>query len=187
MLIGLEIEFLSEDLSNVIHALENNGITAVVNMYNKYSDINNHIIKYEPSIKGCEITISPYKINELQTICSALQNITTFVDNCALHIHISDEAITQESLDTIFNYYKRHEEEIIQNCIDNEMYVNLNSSVKRTNYYGDFIPRKLNMNIYRAFKDHGTIEHRIYKATFDYNKIIWCINQTKDIIQAALS
>ena len=45
------------------------------------------------------------------------------------------------------------------------------------------IVRRKNMNINLSNMKHGTVEHRIYKATFNYNDIMFAVNQTLNIIE----
>ena len=43
--------------------------------------------------------------------------------------------------------------------------------------------RKTRLNIRHAIAKHKTIEHRIYKSTTDYNKVLFAISQTLNIIK----
>ena len=179
---GIEIEFLSSDYTDIFTALVSNNIDFKISGNPKESDTTKIIIKPELSVKGFEINIPPNTSEQtLSTICSIFSTRTTFSEKCAMHIHTHVEDITD--VGAIFNYYKLHERSIINAAKAADVYVNLNDS--NNSQYG-VESTFVNMNCYKAFEKHHTVEHRIYKATFDYNKILWALNQTQNIISSAL-
>lgn len=181
MMIGIEIEFISNDYLNIFTILKENNINFIFSPYCKYSDKEHIILKPESTVKGMELNISPNNLNQLKKICNLLKPNTYFNNKCALHIHISDDSI---NLDKVYDYYINNESNIIEECKKKNLYLNLNKSL---NYFSksqlQYI-RKTNINIYNSYNIHKTIEHRIYKATFDYDSIMWCINQTIKIIDS---
>ena len=85
-----------------------------------------------------------------------------------MHIHVSLESMTFNDSTKIFNYYLLHQDEIIDQARKLDLYVDLNKYVTETNRS----LRRTNLNTVAAFLKHKTIEHRIYKSTIDFDKII---------------
>ena len=181
--IGIEIEFISNDYMYLFEKLKENNINFIITGNHKYSDCENLIIKPEPSVRGFELNIPPtMTFEELENICNIFNGHTDFTSNSALHIHIPIN--DKYDCDKIYNYYYKNENTIINDANNKGVYVDLNKSISTPS----MVPIKmLNMNVYKSFETHNTVEHRIYKATFNYEDICWIINQTKEIIENALS
>lgn len=179
---GIEIEFLSGDYRGLLLALVEQDIEFFLTGNNRETSTEHLIIKPDLSTRGFEFNIPPnYTEEQLQLLCTTIGNYAYTSDLCAMHIHIP---VTQNDLSLIEEYYIAHQVDIIQAAKDQNLYVNMN----RNNVENDTLQlRRTNMNTVKAFRAHGTVEHRIYKSTFDYNKIMWAVNQTKEIINEALS
>lgn len=181
MQIGLEIEINSTNYNQLLKVLLEN-IDFEFSPSCSKTNSTKLIIKPEPTTKGLELNIPP-NYTQLEYLINLIKPYIYFVDNAALHVHISDECINENTLDDYFNYYCGHEKEIIEEAKQANVYVNLNKSLKILNPTNRKFSKFVNLNIYPSFKEHGTIEHRIYKATLDIDKINWCIEQTKKIIR----
>lgn len=178
---GLEIEFSSNNFAELFKALLNNPSIPVSIVGELTKTFSNISIKPEATVNGFEIVFPPTTTEEeLESICGLIQPYAIFIENCAMHVHIP---ISEEKqLPQIYDYYARHESGIIQEAQEQDLYVDLNVS-----NLSDTPTRKKNLNVYYAYRKHKTVEHRIYKATFDYTQIMWAINQTKQIIADALA
>ena len=182
---GLEIEFIT-DKAKLFEALRLNDIPYVY--YNQMKTPKHDIIvlKKESTLKdsnGIEINFPPCGdfafIERVLTILNQLDVI--FNARCALHVHVGvDDAA---KLRRIHTYYCDHQEEIISQA--SHLYVNLNRPTLLSDNY--LTGKCRNINVYNAYKNHQTVEHRIYKATIDIDEVKFCINQTLQIIEAALN
>lgn len=167
---GIEIEFLSYNYYEIFDILKK--YNCVISFDSKYSNNNELILKPESTVKGCELNIPP-GFKYLKNLCEDLQPLATFNERCAMHIHVDSKTLNLEKLN---EYYINNEDKIITEA-DN-LYLNLNYSNSMK-----VIVRRKNMNINLANMKHGTVEHRIYKATFNYNDIMFAVNQTLNIIE----
>ena len=185
---GIEIEFCIKDdelllLLNDFKETYKNSF--VFSLEHTTSSLDKIIIKTEPTVKGgLEINIPPNFTNDLENICSLINKYNVYyTNNCALHIHID---ATNINLNRLINYYSNNEQDILNYAIEQELtdkyHIALNRSINEDRIQNC---KFIHMNIYHAFINHRTVEHRIYKATTDYNKIKQCIDQTINIIKQA--
>lgn len=166
---GIEIEFVSDNYTNIIDILKK--YNCVIRFDCKYSNSTELILKPEGTVRGCELNIPP-DFNRLEELCEELKSLVSFTERCAMHIHVDSRGLNLDKLNT---YYINNEASIISQA--GNKYVDLNFS----NTKG--IGRKRNMNIFVSSTMHNTVEHRIYKSTFNYNDIVFAINQTLNIIE----
>lgn len=179
---GLEIEFKCDDCMELIDLLKQNNISIKIIGNPRNTSVSDIVLKPEVTVRGFELNFPPTTDElTLRTICNLFKDKTVFNKRCALHVHIPVENISD--VDKIYNYYAEHETEIINTAKEAKLYVNLNRSINKT---FDKENKFINMNCYKAFKSHHTVEHRIYKATFNFDEICWCIHQTQEIITNAL-
>ena len=167
---GIEIEFISKNYYKLFEVLKK--YDCVITFDTKYSNKKELILKPEATVRGCELNIPP-GFNELENLCKDLQPLATFNERCAMHIHVSSKKLDLEKLKT---YYINNEAEIISEA--GNLYTNLNFSNSMK-----VAVRKKNMNIDLANMKHGTVEHRIYKSSFDYIDIMFAVTQTLQIIE----
>lgn len=167
---GIEIEFVSNNYYKVLEIL--NSFGCIVTFDGRYGNSNELILKPEATVKGCELNIPP-NFNRLEELCEALKPYVQFTERCAMHIHVDSEGI---DLDKLNNYYIEHENQIISRA--GNRYVDLNYSNSKV-----LTCRRKNMNIALSNMKHGTVEHRIYKATFNYNDVMFAVEQTLSIIE----
>lgn len=181
--LSIELEFTSENYNYLFDKLKENNIDYTFTGDSRISRLDKIVIKPEASVRGLELNI-PYTetFETLRKICDIFDNHVILTNNCCLHLHYPIANI--EDCDKIYNYYCANEQSIIAAAQEQNMYVNLNKPTATPTINPI---RYLNMNVYKAYEMHGTVEHRIYKATFNYNKLVWAINQTKQIISNALS
>lgn len=181
---GLEIKFITNK-QLLFQALKNNNIEYVY--YDKMKTEKHDIIvlKPEKTLKdnnGIEINFPPSK--DLRLIENVLNILNTlniqFNERCALHVHVGID--NEDELEKIKYYYIQHQDEIINQAKD--VYINLNKPVLEND---SILSGKFrNMNLYRAFKYHQTIEHRIYKASINFDEVKFCVEQTLNIVREAL-
>ena len=171
--VGIEIEFLLSDYYKLFKLLIENNIYFKFCPQQFQGSTEEICIKPEFTVRGgIEITLPPTcTFQQLQLICNICKN-ATFTEKCAMHIHF----VPKYESESYYKYYCKNEQDIINAAKAQGLYLNLNKSVVDAS-----TARNSNLNIYRSMERHGTIEHRIYKATFDYDKILWAINQTKQI------
>lgn len=185
MMFGLEIEFILKK-EKLFKALQENNIPYVY--YDRMKTPRNEVlvIKPEKTLKhedGIEINFPPSDnyvlIEQVLKILNKLD--VQFTDNCALHVHVG---VNKEDVVPIAKYYIKHQEEIINEA--GPLYTKLN---KMTAERCITLPvdKFFNLNINSAFRLHGTVEHRIYKATLNLEEVKFCISQTLDIINKALN
>lgn len=170
---GIEIEFFSNlNLIQILNLFNKNHIYYLYTNFPYFSSEQYIVIKPDETIPGgYELNIPPtYK--KIQTLCEILEPVSYFTDRCALHIHYDKTNIDINSTKLMYALY---EQEIVQDAKDHDVYVNLNKSILDEN-------SKQKYRNLRLFTRHNTIEHRIYKATFDYDLIQWCIHQLDKII-----
>lgn len=181
---GLEIEFLI-DKQKLFQALKDNNIEYVYSDKMKTEKHNVIVLKPEKTLKhenGIEINFPPSEdFTLIKTVLTILNTLdVSFNERCALHVHVGIN--NEDELEKIKYYYIQHQDEIIN--LAKDLYINLNKPVLNndTILNGKF----RNMNLYYAFKTHQTVEHRIYKATINFEEVKFCIEQTLNIISAAL-
>lgn len=181
--IGIEIEFIPLDYFIFFKTLIDKNIIFVFSPQQNTPGVREFLlIKPEVTVLGgIEINIPPtYTYEELYKLCEVLKESGyTITDKCALHIHFKPRF----ELSAYAQYYLARQEIILSEAKEKGLYAALNDPLTAESY--DDTNRRnrraFNLNIHRAYTAHGTIEHRIYKSTLDYNEIIWCINQTKKI------
>jgi len=173
-MVGLEIEFQA-DLRNIFDTFKSIPFLFVNEIHNKEDYLDKVVFKPEPTVNGYELNICSNNVY-LRQVLDGLKRIATITDKCALHIHIPIQDINYSLID-IYNKYAELEDTIIKEAQDNNMYLDLNESITSKSN-----TRKKNLNLL-SLKHHHTIEHRIYKATFDLNKIKYAINQTTSILK----
>lgn len=183
MNIGLEIElYFKDELLDVLDYFRNKYKNFKFTLDYKYSSITELVFKTDPTIKGgIEINIPPCLFNSLEDILNDVNKFNPYYSgNCCLHIHVGAENI---NIGKLYNYYKDNETEILDFAVNNGLtdktHINLNKSIQEK------VLKYQHMNIWQAYMNHNTVEHRIYKATTDYNKIKQCIDQTINIIKQA--
>lgn len=185
MKFGLEIEIII-DKQKLFEELEKNNIKYVYidSMRCETHDI--LVIKKELTLKepnGIELNFPPSEdydlIKKVLTILNTLD--VRFNNKCALHVHIDFSNKTRNDLQRLHDYYVDNQDKILYETIKKGLYLNLNKPLKK----GEKIsPRRMsNINILNAFTMHGTIEHRIYRSTIDFEGVKFCIEQTKSIIE----
>ena len=131
------------------------------------------VIKPETTLKdplGFEINFPPsYTFEDIEKVLNILNRFDIkFNDRCAMHIHISFHDINLELIKKIYNYYLEVQSSILADARKADLYAGLNEFSNKTNQK----IRRNNLNTISAFKRHKTIEHRIYKSTIDFDKII---------------
>lgn len=174
--IGIEIEFSCKDIFQFLKELDPN----IFYIFTANSAKKNlPLIPYQIIIKpectvenGWELNIPPGYPEILRVLEAFRKNdLVSFTEKCALHVHVDIDELLSPMEEVIENY-KINEEKYIQEAIDKGMYLNLNTSITDTKD-----TRKKNLNI-KAIERHHTLEHRIYKATFNYSEYRWCIKHT---------
>ena len=183
---GLEIEFIANK-QLLFQAFKTNNIEYVY--YDKMKTEKHDIIvlKPEKTLKhenGIEINFPPSDdfmlIKQVLHILNSLD--ISFNEHCALHVHVGIS--NEDELEQLKSFYIKHQDEIISEAMNHDVYINLNKPVLETD---NLVSGKFrNMNLYYSFKTHQTVEHRIYKATINFDEVKFCIEQTLNIISAAL-
>lgn len=168
--VGIEIEFIPYDYYKLIDILKS--YNCVISFDARYTNSEELILKPECTVKGCELNIPP-NFDKLKELCKDLQPLVHFNDRCAMHIHVSSIGI---DLNKLNEYYINNEASIIKEA--DYRYVDLNFSNAMKG-----IGRRRNMNIFASDMKHKTIEHRIYKATFNHDDIMFAVEQTLNIIE----
>lgn len=187
MKFGLEIEFIT-DKEKLFKTLQDNNIEFIYfdKMKTPTQDI--IVLKKENTLKdinGVEINFPPSEdFTLIEKVLKILNTLDiTFNEKCALHVHIDFSNHTIDDLFKVKKYYLAHQEEIIDEAINNNVYVNLNKFlIDDDNLGGKF----RNINLLYAFIYHKTVEHRIYKAILDFEKVKFCVEQTSNIVRDAL-
>lgn len=182
ILCGLEIEFMSDNCASLIKETLDNNINIIVSSDSKFSNEKDIILKPEYSTRGFELNIPPETTYEqLLKICNIFSKYSYFSNKCSLHIHLGiSNNITDKDLYDINDKYICKQTEIINEANEKCLYANLNNfNIENLITFTS----KYNLNIFNSYKNHNTIEHRIYKGTFNYEDIVWCINQTKSILE----
>ena len=185
--IGAELEFNCDNIDNLLKTFKENNID--YEWVDVRTPANEKLtLKTEKSVDGYEICFPP-SYDKTELILSLMESQCYFTERCTLHIHVSNyNKINTNSLETIYNYYRENEGYIIQEIADKDLFLNLNFWSREINNNIDkYNIRKQNLNIFGAYRLHRTIEHRVYKATFNYEDFIWCINNTLNIIKTALN
>ena len=183
---GIELELLvDQDL--LINSLINNNIKFVQKSDIAKNKENCLVIKPEITLRdplGIELNFPPnYTISDISKVLNILKLLpVTFNSRCAMHIHVSFDELTEETISRILSYYIEHQTDIIEEAKLINIFADLNELVSMDN----FNKRRICLNTIRAYKKYSTIEHRIYKSTIDIDKILFALNQTKSIIKAAL-
>ncbi|MBP5445038.1 MAG: hypothetical protein J6Y28_02595 [Acholeplasmatales bacterium] len=181
--LGIELEFIVEGGSYLpLLTYFNNKYNAIFSMDYKYSSLTDIVLKPDPTIKGgLEINIPPTYTDKLEDICEDLNQFNIiFDDKCAMHIHVDAANI---DIGKLYNYYKDNESSILQEAKKLNLLppVSLNSSVTNIKF------KYTNMNIWQAYIQHGTVEHRIYKSTINSELISLAIKQTIEVIEKSQS
>lgn len=190
MKFGLEIEFYTDKIA-LFNKLDELGIPyKYIPRPGKLVLTDKLLFKNECTLRndnGIEVNFPPVNnFEEIQDYILGIASIPySFDERCALHVHYDFSDHSSDDLDKIHNYYSTHQDEIKSAAKEKGVYVNLNRDL----VYGEYRRkgRLFNINLYRSFDKHRTIEHRIYKSTFNLDKIRFCVEQTRDIIEKALS
>ena len=169
---GTKIEFLIIDnyFLEVIDILK--VYNCIFTYDSNYNSTDKLVLKPEGIVKGCELNIPPGFIY-LEELSESFSQYVHFNERCTMHIHVDSEGIDLEKLNT---YYINNESSIISSA--GYRYAKLNTSNSKK-----FVCRRKNMNIVLSNIKHATVEHRIYKATFNYDDIMFAVNQTLQIIE----
>ena len=191
MKIGIEIEFnmTNEDLAEFMTDLYLEDIDYEfydeLKAHYRHTSVSELVIKPERSISGWEVNIPPNMIGRLEAILGLLnKHNPTFHEKAALHIHVDTYYLSRFNIDCLHNYYFAHQDEIIKFAEEHDLYLDLNAPVLE-NMKDE--KRKTRLNIRHAMAKHKTVEHRIYKATTDYNKVLIAISQTLNIIKEGVN
>lgn len=146
------------------------------------------VIKPDESLgpTGWEINIPPtYDWDQIGELLDIIKRFSPEItEKAALHIHIDTYYLSQYEIDQIHEYYYRHQEAIIREAADRNLYLDLNSPVLK-NIKDE--KRKTRLNIRHALSKHKTIEHRIYKSSLELLDIKWAVYQTINIINKGVN
>lgn len=188
MKFGLEIELIT-DKQKLFKELEKNKIDYINIDKMRCGTHDILVIKPEFTIKdpnGIELNFPPNEnydlIEKVLTILNTLD--VRFNNKCALHVHIDFNNHTRKDLQRLHDYYVDNQDKILYETIKKGLYLNLNDNLKK----GELLTpkRRCNLNLINAFVNHGTVEHRIYKSTINFDEVKFCIEQTMKIVEESI-
>lgn len=185
--VGIEIEFTTPDIAEFLGKLYDANIDFKffdkLDRHKRQSSKEVLVIKPDESLgrNGWEINIPPNLYGfEIKMILDILKSCNIeLTDKCALHVHIDTYYLSKFNLDNIYKYYVNSQRGLIEDSKTRGLYLDLNNELPESPK--DVRSRKTNLN-FRAITKHGTLEHRIYKSTLNFDEVMWCVNQTINII-----